>query len=579
MSDLDPLDHRHKRYPPRKSRRHYDAEPDAPSRAHTANSHEWQWDEPSTPVPDVTEPQPEPRYSASFDDIVAGRVTPTTGVPLIEDNHLDEIDPLATRDTNLGYPETPMAPGIPYDIPAAPEAPEEPPISGPGYDAADLGAPSEPYDRSQATVPEEPFGPVEPVVPDAPIYDRPQPTPTPRREPTRPEAARPTRPIPTAGPAPAAPSQTTTDTSMPPSGPRQRTMARRKQRRRRAAAIIVIAALLLVAALGAIHYLGGLQSLFGGADDYEGKGTGQVTVTIPENSTGRDIAKILADKDVVASAQAFENAYRSSSLAKGIQAGTYNMRKHMSASEALALMLNPASKADLMITIPEGFTKSQVKDRLVNVGKFNATDVDKAMTDSSALGLPAEAGGNVEGWLAPDSYTIGPRDTAATLLKRMVDLTIERLDKAGVPAADREKVLIKGSILEREVNKDEYYGKVARVLENRLADNNETHGLLQMDSTVLYGLGKTGGIPSSDELKQDTPYNTYLHKGLPPSPIGAVGEKAITAVMHPEQGSWLYYVTVNLETGETKFATTNAEQNRNTEELKKYCRDNPDVCK
>lgn len=366
---------------------------------------------------------------------------------------------------------------------------------------------------------------------------------------------------------------------MPPSGPRQRTMARRKQRRRRAAAIIVIAALLLVAALGAIHYLGGLQSLFGGADDYEGKGTGQVTVTIPENSTGRDIAKILADKDVVASAQAFENAYRSSSLAKGIQAGTYNMRKHMSASEALALMLNPASKADLMITIPEGFTKSQVKDRLVNVGKFNATDVDKAMTDSSALGLPAEAGGNVEGWLAPDSYTIGPKDTAATLLKRMVDLTIERLDKAGVPAADREKVLIKGSILEREVNKDEYYGKVARVLENRLADNNETHGLLQMDSTVLYGLGKTGGIPSSDELKQDTPYNTYLHKGLPPSPIGAVGEKAITAVMHPEQGSWLYYVTVNLETGETKFATTNAEQNRNTEELKKYCRDNPDVCK
>lgn len=358
----------------------------------------------------------------------------------------------------------------------------------------------------------------------------------------------------------------------------RRGLERRRQRRRRTAILLGVAAVVIIAALVAVHYLGGVRNLLTGAEDYSGRGTGEVAVTIPEGATGRDIAQILEKAGVVASAQAFENAYSSSSLAKGIQAGSYKLRSHMSASEALALLLNPAAKADLAITIPEGFTKAQVKDRLVNVGNFDPAEVDRAMANPTALGVPQQAGGNIEGWLAPDTYTIGPKESAESLLKSMVTLTIQRLDEAKVAPAQRQAVLTKGSIIEREVNKDEYYPKVARVLDNRLADNSQTHGLLQMDSTVLYGLGKTGGIPSQKELAQDTPYNTYKHKGLPPSPIGAVGVKAIRAVMSPAEGNWLYYVTVNLETGETKFASTLEEQNRNTEELKQYCSAHPDVC-
>lgn len=369
-----------------------------------------------------------------------------------------------------------------------------------------------------------------------------------------------------------------TDTKMSLITTGERRLTRKRQRRRRTAILLVIALVVIGAAVVSVQYLGGVRNFLTGAEDYEGSGGQEVTVTIPEGATGRDIAAILEDADVVKSAQAFENAYKTSSLAKGIQAGTYTLRLHMAASEALALLLNPMAKADLSITVPEGFTKAQVKDRLMNVGNFSAADIDAAMADTKALGLPAEAGGNIEGWMAPDTYTIGPNETAAALIKTMVDLTIERLDKAGVAPGDRQAVLTKGSIIEREVNKDEYYSKVARVLENRLTENNETRGLLQMDSTVLYGLGKTGGIPSRAELQQDTPYNTYLHKGLPPSPIGAVGQKAIAAVMHPEAGDWLYYVTVNLETGETKFAATLEEQTRNTEELKQYCSTHPDVC-
>lgn len=361
--------------------------------------------------------------------------------------------------------------------------------------------------------------------------------------------------------------------------PPRRNAHRRKQRRRRTAVLLGVAALVLILAAVSVHYLGGIRQLVSGAADYDGKGSGEVTVTIPEGASGRDIAQILHKEDVVASAQAFENAFSGSSLAKGIQAGTYTLHKKMAASEALAMLLNPASKADLTITIPEGFTVKQVHDRLVSVGNFSDAEVEAAMKDTTAIGLPAEANGNVEGWLAPDTYTIGPSDKPADLLKQMVSLTISRLDKAGVAAADREKVLIKGSIIEREVNKDEYYPKVARVVENRLAGDSQTHGLLQMDSTVLYGVGQTGGIPSPEQLKQDTPYNTYLHKGLPPTPIGAVGLKAIEAVVHPAEGNWLYYVTVNLETGETKFASTLAEHDANAKELRRYCADNPTVCK
>lgn len=100
-----------------------------------------------------------------------------------------------------------------------------------------------------------------------------------------------------------------------------------------------------------------------------------------------------------------------------------------------------------------------------------------------------------------------------TLVAQMVATTISTLDSAGVAEDQREIVLNKASILEREVNLDEYLPKVARVIENRLADTeNETRGLLQMDSTVLYGVGKTGGVPTASDLLDENPYNTYLHK-------------------------------------------------------------------
>jgi len=224
-------------------------------------------------------------------------------------------------------------------------------------------------------------------------------------------------------------------------------------------------------------------------------------VTIPEGASGGEIGQILKDASVVATVGAFTDAYAANSNASKIQAGTYTLRLQMSAANAVAALLDPASRSDHTLTIPEGYTMAQVKDRLVSVAGFTSEEVDAAFADASGIGLPEAAGGQVEGWLAPSTYDVPENATATDVVGAMVSLTLSRLESAGVAASDYETVLIKASIVEREVASASYYGQVARVIENRLADTDgETKGRLQMDSTVLYGLGRTGGIPTADEV-------------------------------------------------------------------------------
>src|SRR5919107_1776078 len=114
--------------------------------------------------------------------------------------------------------------------------------------------------------------------------------------------------------------------------------------------------------------------------------------------------------------------------------------------------------------------------------------------------------------------------------------------------------MIIASLVEAEANRDQDRGKVARVIYNRL-ETDATNGLLQIDATVNYALGRDLGLGlTTEDLEVDSPYNTRKYPGLPPGPIESPGDKAIEAAAHPTEGSWVYYVTVNLETGETKFA-------------------------
>jgi len=372
-----------------------------------------------------------------------------------------------------------------------------------------------------------------------------------------------------------------------PKSRRQRRMEKveRRQRKRRRhwlTSLVIVITLVAVGVLGykAIGIMRDASAQATHAEDYKGEGEGEVTVTIPEGASGADIGDILQSKGVVASGKAFTNAAKNNPKGTTIQPGTYKLKKKMSASSALQALLDPESKGDHTLTVIAGSTKQSVKERLKKVGNFTDEQVEAAYADSAAIGLPAEAGGNVEGWLAPGTYDVAENATPKDLVKKMVSQTVTRLKELKVPKEDYQKVLIKASIVEREVNKEQYYGQVARVIENRLTQTDgETHGLLQMDSTVQYGLGRDGGIPSEAENQDaSNPYNTYVHQGLPPGPIGNPDEAAIKAVLNPPAGSWLYFVTVNLKTGETLFASTNEEQKANTKKLSDYCNKNKDVC-
>lgn len=355
---------------------------------------------------------------------------------------------------------------------------------------------------------------------------------------------------------------------------RERRAARRRKRRRAIRSFFVL--LLVIGLVGGAGYVAYSQLVNGSttaSDDYPGPGTTEVLVTIADQSTGRDIGSALYDAGVVKSVGAFVRQYEKNPAARAINPGTYRFKREMSAADALAVLLDPMNRVASNVTVLSKERLSVVKKRIVEVMGVTSEEVDKAIADTEGIGLPAEAKGSVEGWLAPGSYEVGEDDTPTTVIARMVKATIDELDGLGVAPADREEVLIKASIVEGEMGSNKkYMPQVARVIENRLADTDgETKGVLGMDSTTLYGAGKESGLPSQEDLDNDNPYNTRLRQGLPPTPINQPSVDAIKAVLNPAEGNWLYFVTIDLNTGETVFAATAAEHEANKAKLDAYC--------
>jgi UPF0755 protein len=291
------------------------------------------------------------------------------------------------------------------------------------------------------------------------------------------------------------------------------------------------------------------------AKDYPGPGTDDVTVEIPEGATGFDMAEVLYDADVVASKDAFVKAFGENPDAAGIQPGARDMLTEMKASDAVALLAKN-EMAHLAVTIPEGFTVAQTVERLASVSGIPASDFAEALDDPASFGLPKQARGNAEGWLYPHTYPVNPdEETAADVLRRMVRNTVARLDERGVPAKDRQDVLIKASLVEREGMMAEDRPKIARAIENRLEDDMK----LQIDASLAYGLDKPGTELTNADKEADTPFNLERRVGLPPAPIANPSTESIDAVLSPAEGNWKFWVTVNLHTGETKFTNSYSE--------------------
>lgn len=359
---------------------------------------------------------------------------------------------------------------------------------------------------------------------------------------------------------------------------RKREERMRKQRRRRSVSVLVVALVLFAGAGYVVFSLLGGGSLFAGGGgsaavtDYPGPGRpGAPTIVVNSGDSGSAIATTLHEAGIVASEKAFRTAFDANPDAGSIQPGTYQLLLEMKASDAVLQLLDPKSKVSMKVTIPEGFTAEEIFTRINKVTLISIDELRAAAADPAATGLPAEAGGKVEGWLYPSTYQVEPGTTAASVLAQMVAKTVETLTSKGVPQDQWQAVLTKASLIEKEAKLDTDRPIMSRAIQNRI-DRGMT---LDIDASVAYGLG-INGTQLTRENTQDAsnPYNTYKNLGLPPTPIAAPGATSIDAALAPADGNWVFWVAINLETGETRFAETYDEHQENVALLRQWQAEN-----
>lgn len=326
------------------------------------------------------------------------------------------------------------------------------------------------------------------------------------------------------------------------------------------------------------------------AEDYPGPGTGTVVVVVEAGDTVTDIASTLYEADVVASPEAFIEATDGDPRATSIAPGAYEMQQQMKAEDAFELILNPSARYESDVVLPEGLRIDQTVARTAEATGIPADDLWAVAEDPAAgLTLPDWAPNTgelrAEGFLFPATYGFAKDATALDVMQAYVNRFNEAAADANLANAEQTvgyspyEVLTIASLIQSE-GAPEDFGKVSRVIYNRLDPQTwgDTNGYLQLDATLNYARDEPTLKLSADELQADHPYNTYTRMGLPPTPINSPGEAAIAAALDPEDGDWLYYVTVNPSTGETKFTSDYDEFLTYKAELDAWCGANPGQC-
>ncbi|MFE4857743.1 endolytic transglycosylase MltG [Streptomyces sp. NPDC056670] len=236
------------------------------------------------------------------------------------------------------------------------------------------------------------------------------------------------------------------------------------------------------------------------------------------------------------------------------------------AGVVLVLVLRGTRAPARTLLVPEGWRASQVYAAVDKRLDVPPGTTERAATTAD-LKLPAEAKGNPEGYLFPATYPVTDDTTPGGLLAYMVETANKRFGQDRITAGAKgggltvyQTVTIAG-IVQAEADTTADMGKVSRVIRNRLA-----RGMpLQMDSTLNYALNRSTLATTTGDTRIDSPYNTYEHKGLPPTPIANPGQDAVEAAVNPTPGDWLYFVTV--APGDTRFTDSYAQQRLNVREF------------
>ena len=302
--------------------------------------------------------------------------------------------------------------------------------------------------------------------------------------------------------------------------------------------------------------------------DFEGPGVGEVVVRIEAGEDGLVISEKLLEAGVI---RDFDSFYRFLIEENAVfYPGSFMLKLQMSNANVLKVLSNPANALTYRVTIPEGFRAVQIFKELSEVSGIPVSEFEKAAEDLSGLGIPEQAL-TVEGYLFPATYSFDKEATAKSIIETMVSRMKKELVDFGVPERQWHEVLTLASIVQREAKLEPDFFKVSRVFANRI----ELDMRLETDPTITYSYSGKDMSEVSREEQIEHGYNTYLLPGLPPGPIASPGSLAIEATLNPVPGDWLFFVTINLASGETKFSRTLAEHESWVVFLRAWERENP----
>ena len=286
---------------------------------------------------------------------------------------------------------------------------------------------------------------------------------------------------------------------------------------------------------------------------FHGSPHGKITVTIPAHSTSSQIGKLLARDGVISSSFFFELRATLDGQRSDLRAGTYHLQLGMAYSRVLSVLTTPPPAAKVTeLTISEGQTRAAV-DKLLRSQHVRGSYL--AATRSSKLLDPRRYGarrrpGSLEGFLFPSTYQLIDPVQISALVADQLKTFSQRFATVDLRYARRQHltpydVLIIASLIESETPTSHDRPLVSSVIYNRLADGMP----LQLDSTTRYATGNLHGALTVSELNSGSPYNTRVHKGLPPTPIDSPGMASIQAAAHPARTNYLYFFAKPCSTG------------------------------
>lgn len=285
-----------------------------------------------------------------------------------------------------------------------------------------------------------------------------------------------------------------------------------------------------------------------------------IQYTVEPGMTLSDVAGELEDRGVVRHAILFEVLARYRGVGHGINAGRYEIESYMDAGQILSMLTEGRILVN-RVNVPEGLTIPETARVLRSrIGIDSTTFVQRAADPDKVRSLGIEAP-TLEGYLYPATYNMYPDMTVDDILKQMTSrhlqtITEEYRKQAEELGYDLHEIVTLASIIEQEAMVDDERDVISGVFHNRLQRGMR----LEADPTVQYGIGRPNMRLYEKHLSHPSPYNTYLHAGLPPGPICSPGEASIHAALYPEEVPYLFFVARG--DGRHIFSVTNREHNR-----------------